>query len=207
MALPLSPTKPRVFVGFSTPRLWNPFSALIRVMSGSPFSHAWLLVEDPFFQLRLVMEAHTTGFRLISLARFVKDNKVLELVVPAHSLEAGLPETGEWLGDAYDVRGLFSIFLATLGQLITHKKIADRRHASKGLFCSEAVVRSMKAANYPGAHLLGNETTSPSALFEFFKKDPGSKILTRKELKLWTDLKKTGLRKARSPRVEPPAGG
>lgn len=196
------PPKPRVFVGFSTPRLWNPLSALIRVMSGSPFSHAWLLVEDPTFQLRLVMEAHTTGFRLISLARFVKDNKVLELVVPAQSLEKGLPQTGEWLGDDYDVRGLFSIFLATLKQLITHKKIGRRRHASKGLFCSEAVVRSMKAANYPGANKLGNETTSPSALFDFLKADPGARIFTREELKLWTDLKKTGLKKARSPRVD-----
>lgn len=196
------PPKPRVFVGFSTPRLWNPLSALIRVMSGSPFSHAWLLVEDPTFELRLVMEAHTTGFRLISLARFVKANKVLELVVPAQSLSPGLPQTGEWLGDDYDVRGLFSIFMATLKQLITHKKIGRRRHASRGLFCSEAVVRSMKAANYPGARKLGNETTSPSALFEFFKTDPGSKTFTRDELKLWTDLKKTGLKKARSPRVE-----
>ncbi len=199
-AAPLPP--PRVFVGFSTPRRWNPLSALIRKLTGSQFSHAWLLVEDPLFQLRLVLEAHTTGFRLISLARFVKDNQVLELVVPAHALDEGLPQTGEWLGDDYDVRGLFSIFLATLCQLVTHKKINGRRRASKGLFCSEAVVRSMKAANYPGARRLGNETTSPSALFDFFKADPGSKILTREELKLWTDLKKTGLERARSPRVE-----
>ena len=66
-----------VFVGFSTPRRWNPLSWLIRVGTHSPASHAWLLVEDPLFKLRLVLEAHTTGFRLVTLARFAKDNEVV----------------------------------------------------------------------------------------------------------------------------------
>src|SRR5512135_225506 len=95
-----------VFIGFSTPRRWNPLSWLIRLLTRSRASHAWLLVDDPVFALRLVLEAHSTGFRLVTLARFARDNRVVALVQPAHPIDQGLPEAGTWLGEKFDTVGL-----------------------------------------------------------------------------------------------------
>jgi hypothetical protein len=186
-----------VFVGFSTPRRWNPLSALIRAMMHSKTSHVWLLVEDPLFQLRLVMEAHTTGFRLISFAKFVKENKVVALVEPAHAIEPGLPEAGGWLGDEFDVRGLFGIFLTLVARRFSRRACRNPFTSSHALFCSEAVVRVLKAAHYPGVHRFGNETTTPGELLAFLEAEQGSRVTYGDQLHLWRHLKATGVRRAK----------
>jgi hypothetical protein len=186
-----------VYVGFSTPRRWNPLSALIRAMMRSKASHAWLLVEDPLFELRLVLEAHSTGFRLISLAEFVKGNKVVALVEPAHPVAPGLPEAGGWLGDEFDVLGLFGIFLTLVAKWFDRKAWRNPFTSSRALFCSEAVVRVLKAAHYPGSGRLGDETTTPGELLAFLEAEPGSRVTSGDQLNLWRHLRRAGPGRAR----------
>jgi hypothetical protein len=183
-----------VYVGFSTPRRWNPLSALIRAMMKSRTSHAWLLVEDPLFQLRLVLEAHSTGFRLISFANFVRDNKVVAIAAPAGDLARGMPEAGGWLGDQFDVLGLFGIFLTLVARWFRRRAWKNPFTSSRALFCSEAVVRVMKAARYPGAERLGDETTTPQELLAFFEAEPGSRVTLGEDLALWHHLRASGPR-------------
>ncbi len=185
-----------VYVGFSTPRRWNPLSALIRAVSKSRASHAWLLVEDPVFQLRLVLEAHSTGFRLISFANFVRDNKVVAIAAPAHDLAAGLPAAGGWLGDEFDLLGLFGIFLTLVARWFKRRAWRNPFTSSRALFCSEAVVRVLKAAHHPGAGRLGDETTTPQQLLDFFEAQAGSRVVHGERLNLWTHLRRTRPRRA-----------
>lgn len=177
-----------VFVGFSTPRAWNPLSALIRAMTRSRTSHAWLLVEDPTFDLRLVLEAHSSGFRLVSFARFVKENKVVALVEPSHPLDPGLPAAGAWLGEAFDVLGLFGIFLALLRRYVRQGPLRNPFPTPSALFCSESVVRTMREAGYPGAAALDPEGTTPAELLDFLRADPACVVHERDDLKLWRHL-------------------
>ncbi len=177
-----------VFVGFSTPRRWNPLSALIRAMTRSRTSHAWLLVEDPLFDLRLVLEAHSSGFRLVSFTRFVKENRVVAVVEPAHPVEGGLPLAGEWLGESFDVLGLFGIFLTLLARWVRQRPWRNPFPTPSALFCSEAVVRTLKAAHYPGSERLDDEATTPADLLEFFRSQPGCVVRERDALKLWRHL-------------------
>jgi hypothetical protein len=188
-----------VFVGFSTPRQWNPLSALIRAMTRSRTSHAWLLVEDPIFQLRLVLEAHTTGFRLISFTRFVKENVVVALVQTAHPIEPGLPTAGLWLGEKFDVLGLFGIFITLLERWLAQRPWRNPFPTSSALFCSEAVVRTLKAAHYPGAEALDDEATTPADLLTFLTRDPANQVQDREALRLWRGL--------RSQPAQPPPSG
>jgi hypothetical protein len=178
-----------VFVGFSTPRRWNPLSALIRAMTRSRTSHAWLLVEDPAFELRLVLEAHTTGFRLISFTRFVKDNVVVALVEPSHPVAPGLPAAGAWLGESFDVLGLVGIFLTLVGRWFRQRPWRNPFPSARSLFCSEAVIRTLQAAAYPGAADLHAEETTPGELLAFFEKDPACVIRGRDDLNLWRHLR------------------
>lgn len=177
-----------VFVGFSTPRRWNPLSALIRAMTRSRASHAWLLVEDPAFELRLVLEAHSSGFRLLPFARFVKDNVVVALVEPAHPLKRGLPAAGAWLGESFDLLGLFGIFLTLVARWFRQRPWRNPFPTARALFCSEAVVRTLRAAGYPGSATLALEGTSPADLLAFFEADPACVVHRREDLKLWRHL-------------------
>jgi hypothetical protein len=177
-----------VFVGFSTPRAWNPLSALIRWMTGSRASHAWVLVEDPLFELRLVLEAHSSGFRLVPFSRFVRENEVVALVEPAHPLAGGLRAAGAWLGEAFDVVGLFGIFLALVRRWFRRGPLRNPLPTPRALFCSEAVIRTMRAARYPGAERLAPEGTTPAELLRFFR-DEGCVVHDGDDLALWHHLK------------------
>jgi hypothetical protein len=177
------------FIGFSTPRRWNPLSALIRAMTRSRASHAWLLVEDPVFDLRLVLEAHSSGFRLVSFTRFVKENRVVALVHTGHPIDRGLPVAGEWLGESFDLLGLFGIFLTLVGRWFRQRPWKNPFPTPSALFCSEAVVRTLKAAGYPGSERLGDEDTSPAELLEWFRSDPTCEIVDGASLNLWTHLR------------------
>ncbi len=197
-----------VFVGFSTPRRWNPLSALIRAMTRSRTSHAWLLVEDPAFRLRLVLEAHSSGFRLVSFTRFVKDNVVVALVEPAHDVERGLPAAGEWLGESFDVLGLVGIFLTLVARWFRQRPWRNPFPTPSALFCSEAVIRTLRAAGYPGSEALPPEDTTPAELLAFLETAPGCVVHRRDDLRLWRHLaasRPAGAAAPEAPAAAPPA--
>jgi hypothetical protein len=158
-------------------------------MTRSRTSHAWLLVEDPVFDLRLVLEAHSTGFRLVSFTRFVKENRVVALVQTRHRLDDAMPRAAEWLGEKFDVLGLFGIFLTLVMRWFHQRPWRNPFPTPSALFCSEAVVRTLKGAGYPEAHRLGNETTSPADLLRFLRLNPANVVHEGEGMKLWSHLK------------------
>jgi len=174
-----------VYVGFSTPKLWNPLSWAIRAATGSRASHAWLLVEDPLFEHRLVLEAASAGFRLVPLARFVLTERIVAVVQPSGDLEPGLRVAGEWLGEQFDVRGLLGMAWVVLGDLLgVRRRFRNPLRSQRALFCSESVIRTMRAAGYPGAERLGVEATTPGALLTFLAAEPGARVVDGAALSL-----------------------
>jgi hypothetical protein len=179
MLSPIAPAAPqptRAFVAFSTPKRWNLLSWAIRKASFSKASHAFLLVDDPVFRLRLVMEAHSTGFRLVTLARFARTNRIVSVIVPAHRLDAGLPRAGSFLGEAFDTLGILGMAWVLLRRLLHLAPGRSPLHSPTALFCSEAVVRTLKAAGFPGAEALGNEDSTPEDVRRFLLDTGGIEI-------------------------------
>lgn len=192
-----------VLVGFSTPRRWNPLSWLIRLGTGSPASHAWLLVEDPLFKLRLVLEAHSTGFRLVTLARFARENRIVALVVPAQAIDAGLPDAGTWLGERFDTVGLLGMAWVVFRRFFHLSPGRNPFRSPRALFCSESVVRTLKAARYPGAEGLGDEDETPGDVLEFLRRS-GGEVIDARTLNLVP--RRTQRRRAAPPQTGAEAG-
>jgi hypothetical protein len=164
----------RIYVGFSTPKRWNPLSWAIRRATSSAASHAWLLVDDPVFKVRLVVEAGVTGFRIESLARFERTNAIVAIVEPAHPLDAGMPETARWLGEKFDGMGLAGMAWVLFGRLFFDRRWRNPFRSVKDLFCSEAVVRTLLEAGYPEAaeSFEGKEEEiAPGDLLRWFERD------------------------------------
>lgn len=156
-------------VGFSTHEK-NVMSRMIRWLTGSKASHAWLLVEDTFFGLEMVMEATETGFRLIPYDNFkAEGNDIVTVLEPPYALDVGVQQAARWLGESYDFAGLFGSVLVLLGRWLK-RKWRNPVASSKSMFCSEAVVRVMVAASYPGAEAFDPEGTTPQDLLDFFVK-------------------------------------
>lgn len=153
-------------IGFSTTNGW--LSRLVRRMTRSRVSHAFLVYWDVDFGREMVMEAVGAGFRVVPLDKFARHNSLVRIFTPRHPIDAGLKAAVDWLGDLYDAPGLAGMFLLLLARSLRIRlRTRNVLGTSRALFCSEAVARACRAAGYPGFPF-DPETTTPEDLFAFF---------------------------------------
>lgn len=150
-------------VGFSTPSSFNPVSALIRWITKSQVSHAWLLYRDTDFELDMVMESHELGFRLIPYEKFKLHNRVVQVLDPDVDPTPGLKLLAHSLGDVYDYGGLLGMSVVLLGRWFK-RKWRNPLQSPKHMFCSEAIVVALQASASKKAEDLVPGSTSPQML-------------------------------------------
>lgn len=167
---------PRTRVGFSYARgLAGITSRLIRLVSKSRASHAWLLYYDNDFGCDMVMEAHLE-WRLIPFRSFCKHNKIVAVYTPMQVIDRGLRVGGTLLGSSYDVFGLFGMAFVEFGRRIK-RRIRNPFRSRRSVFCTEGVARVLRAAGYPGTPA-DPESVDPEDLLNLFERD-GSKLWTK----------------------------
>jgi hypothetical protein len=162
------PVSGETLIGFSTPKSWNPISALIRWLTGSETSHVWLRYYDDDFQRDMVLDAHETGCRLIPYDAFQKRNQVVAVVRPRVSLVEGIRFMGAHLATPYNFGGLIGMGVVLLGRWL-RRKWRNPAQDAQGMFCSESVVHILQASSYPGAGMFVASETAPQDLLHFFR--------------------------------------
>jgi len=153
-------------VGFSTSR--SLVSRIIRAFTRSPVSHAFLVVDDSFFGLPLVMEADRNGFVLVPFKGYADAHQVVALFEPLYPLETGVKLAAEWLGTRYDYVGVLGMFFVVVGRWFG-RKVRNPLVSSRAVFCSEVLARVLMASGYPGSDALDPDNTSPAELLAFLR--------------------------------------
>ena len=154
-------------IGFSTTDAL--LSRLIRRITGSKVSHAFLVYFDVDFDREMVMEAVGAGFRIVPLDKFAKHNRIVAIVRPRHPIDEGLRAAVDWLGEGYDAPGLVGMALLLAFRALRRRARRARNllASRRALFCSEAVARACRACRYPGFDR-DPEATTPQDLYAFF---------------------------------------
>ena len=163
-------------IGFSTPRSFNPVSWIVRSFTKSEASHCFFLYWDDDFECDMVLESHELGFRLITWKRFVKKNRIVELVEPAHPLDKGFLRLGEWVGSVYDFGGLIGQSVVQFGRFL-QRKWRNPFRSSRAMFCSESIARCMQWADHPDAKNFSPKETAPQDLLLFYRQPGRATIL------------------------------
>ncbi len=155
-------------IGFSTTDAL--LSRLVRRLTRSEVSHAFLVYRDVDFDRVMVMEAVGAGFRIVPLDKFAQHNRIVEIVAPRHAIDEGLEAAVDWLGESYDAKGLVGMGLLLLFRGLRRgtRRLRNVIASPRALFCSEAVARACRACAYPGFDR-DPETTTPQDLYAFFK--------------------------------------
>jgi hypothetical protein len=172
----------RVIIGFSTPKKWKLLSWAIKFLTKSEVSHAWFLVDDPVFGIRMVMDSYLTGLRLIPLEHFLEGNRVVYFATPLWNLDKGLLFQSREIGDKYDLWGLAGMAYVSLMWRWFKKKVKNPLAQPGAMFCSEAVVRVLQFSGFPDSTAIEPESTNPGELLQFFKESqhvelfPGEKL-------------------------------
>lgn len=136
----------QAFIGFSTPNYFNPVSWLIRKITKSEVSHAWVVFTSEMDDCEMVREAHELGFRQITFEHFKKHNNVVQLIPLDVDATPGLRMLGQHLGEAYDYPGLLGMGPVELFRWMKHKfpwwhyQITNPWHWANHMFCSASMV-------------------------------------------------------------------
>lgn len=153
-------------VGFSTSKGLIPRA--VRFFTRSKISHTFLIIEDSFFGLDMVLEASLKGLHLTTLAQFERENTILDIISLKCDISSGLKHFLRFLGRSYDYLGIFGILLVILGRLVRLR--LSNPFNTKALFCSELIVKVLQHSKYPGSESLNAATVSPHDLHTFLKK-------------------------------------
>jgi hypothetical protein len=156
-----------VKIGFSTARN-NPASFLIREISGSKASHAWLLLRVEPFGHEFVFEASEWGVRLMPWGTFRRQNRIVAVFEPQVPLDPVMPKAGELLGAYYDFKGLVGMAFVIFGRWLK-RKWRNPFNTAKAMWCSELVAHVLKWAAHPGVESLMPTRTSPQDLLDLLR--------------------------------------
>ena len=157
-----------VYIGFST-RKFNPLFMLIRKITGAKCSHAWLLVEEEFFGIPMVMEATEWGVRIIDAKLFWERNQIVAVVKPKVDLTDATRKHGSVLGELYDFTGLLGAGIVAIAYRWLKRKVRNPIASPHALFCSEMVMQVMKKSSYPGTEDMVPSETSPNDELTFLE--------------------------------------
>lgn len=154
-------------IGFSTSKTsW--VSKIIRWFTDGKTSHTFLVYYDEDFKRDMVLEATQGGFRIVPFSHYEKS--LVAIFTPKYSVDEGLQKAVDWLGENYDYEGLLGMAWVELGRWLG-RKWHNPLHSAHAMFCSEAVVRIMQGANYPGSEVFDPASTDPEMLLKFFQQE------------------------------------
>ena len=156
-------------ISFSTGKhSW--ISWAIRKMTRSRVSHAFLTYRDETLDDLWLLEADRGGFMAQRRAVFERDN-VIVIDVPVDIPIEAVRAADRWVGEVgYDYEGLIGNAIARIANWCRFK-VRSVVHAPKSMFCSEAMVRLLQLAKYPGIEGLVPWKTDPEMLLQFLTKD------------------------------------
>jgi hypothetical protein len=154
-------------IGFSTAKR-GILAWIIRTFQGSKVSHAWLLIEEhPLYGAPMVLEATLEGFREIAYEKFQEHSRVVDVFDIPYPVEPGIRAIGPYIGAGYDFAGLLGMSIVEAARRWCKRKVRNPFRSKSVWFCSEAVVRVLQAAGFPGAQALDPDSTGPEVLHAF----------------------------------------
>lgn len=157
-------------IGFSRPIKFNPWSWMVRKITGSECSHTWFLYYDEAWKCEMVLEATDfAGFRIQSFEKFKRKNYIVATFLPRKDIEQGLQKVAvEFLGSRYDFAGFFGMAWVMFNNWL-RRKAKNPLRTSKNVFCSEAVTLAFQWSPEYEQFRTDPETVSPQDLLNLFR--------------------------------------
>lgn len=160
-------TVDNIVLGFSTPKIWNPISWLVRLLTRSKASHVWVAYYDPILGIDVVVEAHEFGFRMIRYDRFIVLNNIVAIFRLPYTPPEVMSNMSRWLGSTYDFLGLIGLGAVKLAAMIGLKHLRNPFKSADAVFCSESIVRTLKSLDSDRYRDLDENNTTPQDLLEY----------------------------------------
>lgn len=168
----------KAIIGFSRDNSFK--SKLIRWVTRSPVSHAFICYDSPIWGPNVIVHATARGIVVEPYERAMKGQTV-KLFELEHDMSSGFAAVREYLTAGYDFRsviwnGILYVLFWLTGARFLWKLIA--RNAAR-VSCSEFGVLWLQGAEFPESKELDAELTHPGMLLEFATESEHSRDMSK----------------------------
>ena len=153
---------------FATPKSWNPFSALIRLVDGSKFSHSAIAYGD--YDTKLVLHSTRWRVNIETIDLFTKHNKIVETIIVDVNGKDFLRNIMPHMGKQYGYLTIFGIFLQRMFAKVGLDISPPFTDGDKTFVCSEMVIYLLQCSTDYLGHLRP-ELDGPQQIYEEVKKN------------------------------------
>ena len=159
-----------IVIGFSHPKKFNPFSALIMWAGKSQFSHAYIKYYDQFTRQWMIFQASSLKVNFVSEERFLQDEvPVAEFVIPVS--DEVKRKTLKWAqdtsGSPYGTLKILGFSWVLLCRKFG-KKVKNPIKQNGSFFCSELATRVLEDEIQDGDDM-SPATAMPIDVFDFLE--------------------------------------
>jgi hypothetical protein len=159
-----------IIIGFSRPKAWlEPFSWLIRLITWSSFSHAYIRFYDTEYNRWLIFQASGAKVNFIGMTMFDGlENIYEEFNVPISDLtkKVVVQSAIDICGSPYGVGQIIGFGWVLLARLFG-KKVKNPFASNSSFVCSELVAEILIEIDKEDSGTLDPSTMSPQDLYNF----------------------------------------
>ncbi len=156
-----------IIVGFSRPKGWFvPFSWLIRLVTWSPYSHAYIRYYDSYKERWIIFQASGLKVNFIGQAMFNQNETICkEFIVPIsdENKKILLQKAVDECGSPYAVGQIVGFSWILLMRLFG-KKVQNPFYSGSNYFCSELVGDDLQQLGYAN---LDPQVMDPKDLYNY----------------------------------------
>jgi len=159
-----------LIIGFSKPKKWfEPFSWLIRLVTSSPFSHAYIKFYSQSYDRTLIYQASGLKVNFIGQPMFDSSElTVAEFTIPItdDALESTVQYAIDRCGSSYGILQILGfgavLFMRTFG-----KKIQNPLYSGDTYVCSELVSDILIEIGQANGDVIDPSTMSPKDVYDY----------------------------------------
>lgn len=132
----------KITIGFSTHKKWNIFSALIKMVDRTPYSHTYVVFQSVRLDRGLVYHAAKSFLHFLSLGNFMQVNKVFyefDIMVSEEQEVKILQICIDRAGLKYGMAAVVGVAMVKFAKLFNFDIENPFQDGGKTYFCSELV--------------------------------------------------------------------
>lgn len=159
-------------VGFSKPKTWKPFSALIMLGYGIPYDHAYIRYTSDFYNRDVIYQASSTMVNFMAPAIFEANNNVVQefqINITDDKRKAMVGFAMDNAGKPYGIKECFGLAWVRINELFGRRIKNPFADGGKTYVCCEMAATILEDfANIQVPYNL--DTLNPKELYDFMQK-------------------------------------
>lgn len=161
-----------IIVGFSRPKKWKPFAALIMVGYNIPYDHVYIKFNSDYYKRDIIYQASSTMVNFMSPIIFEEKNiivKEFQIPISDNNKKAMVQFAIDNAGKPYGIMGCFGLIIVRICELFNKNIKNPFGDGEQSYICCKLGAKIVEEYNHIDVPY-DLDTINPKQLFDFMEK-------------------------------------